>query len=116
MPSRNFFFITGNVSQPPRQFGAKTILPVATDESWIDKSSGERKTRTEYLTLTTFSEKTGAWLMANARVGQAVTADGKITAGSYEKGGEKVWTTDLVIRTVDVHPSNAKVASHDESA
>ena len=46
MTSRNFFVISGNVSQKPRQFSgkaAKTVVTVAVDEFWTDQKSGEKK-------------------------------------------------------------------------
>jgi hypothetical protein len=45
MTSRNFFVISGNVSQNPRQFGdkaPKSVLTIAVDEFWTDRDSGER--------------------------------------------------------------------------
>ena len=115
MASRNQFIITGNVSQPPRMLGNKCILPVATNNRYFDKKTNEWKETTDYLTLTTWSEKTAAFLMKSAQVGDHVTADGRIQAGSFEKGGEKIYTTDLIIRTIDIHPKASKPASHDDS-
>ena len=46
MTSRNFFVISGNVSQAPRQFGdrtPKTVITIGVDEFWTDKETGERK-------------------------------------------------------------------------
>lgn len=115
MASRNQFIITGNVSQPPRMLGKKCILPVATNNRYFDKKTNDWKETTDFLTLQTWSEKKAAFLMKSAQVGDHVTADGRIQASSYDKGDEKVYTTDLIIGEIDIHPKASKPASPDDS-
>lgn len=107
MTSRNLFVISGNVSQNPRQFGdkaPKTVLTVAVDEFWTDRESGERKKRTDFLTAYTFNKKIGDFVLSAVKPGFQVTIDGRIRSNSYERGSERVYTTDLEILRIDAHP------------
>jgi single-strand DNA-binding protein len=119
MTSRNFFVISGNVSQKPRQFSgkaAKTVVTVAVDEFWTDRQSGERKKRTEFLTAFTFNAKIGGFLVDKVNIGDQITIDGHIRASSYERNGEKIYTMDLEIARLDAHPARADRALDDEAA
>jgi single-strand DNA-binding protein len=114
MTSRNFFVISGNVSQNPRRFGdkaPKTVLTVAVDESWTDRESGERKKRTDFLTAYTFNKKIGDFVLAHVKPSYQVTIDGRIRSNSYEKGSERIYTTDLEILRIDAHPPRAEASS-----
>ena len=116
MTSRNLFVISGNVSQNPRQFGdkaSKTVLTVAVDEFWADRESGERKKRTDFLTAYTFSKKIGDFVLAHVKPGFQVTIDGRIRSNSYEKGSERIYTTDLEIIRIDAHPPRAEFGGGD---
>lgn len=107
MTSRNFFVISGNVSQAPRQFGdkaPKTVLTIAVDDFWTDRETGERKKKTDFLTAFTFNRKIGDYLIAQVKQGYQVTIDGRIRSNSYEKGGERIYTTELEITRLDAHP------------
>ena len=116
MISRNLFVISGNVSQNPRQFGdraAKTVLTVAVDEFWTDRDSGERKKRTDFLTAYTFNKKIGDFVLAHVKPGYQVTIDGRIRSNSYEKGSERIYTTDLEILRIDAHPPRSEPSGGD---
>ena len=119
MTSRNFFVISGNVAQKPRQFAGKapkTVVTVAADEFWTDRQSGERKKRTEFLTAFTFNPKIGGFLVDKVNIGDQITIDGHIRANSYERNGEKIYTMDLEIARLDAHPARADRALDDEAA
>lgn len=117
MTSRNMFIISGNVSQKPRQFGdgkaKKAVITVAVDDFWTDKQTGERKKRTDYLTAFTFNPKIGAYILNSVGVGNQVTIDGHLRANSFDKGADKIYTTELEIFRVDAHPPRAD-RGHDE--
>jgi single-stranded DNA-binding protein len=116
MISRNLFVISGNVSQTPRRFGektCKTVLTVAVDEFWHDRESGERKKRTDFLTAHTFNRKIGDFILAHVKPGYQVTIDGRIRSNSYEKGSERIYTTDLEILRIDAHPPRSEASSGD---
>ncbi len=117
MTSRNFFVISGNVSQNPRQFGdrsVKTVITIGVDEFWFDKDSGERKKRTDFLTAFTFNSKIGDYIIKNVKIGFQVTIDGRIRSNSYERAGERVYTTDLEIVRLDAHPPHRDQSPDDE--
>ncbi len=114
MTSRNLFIISGNVSQNPRRFGdnaPKTVLTVAVDDIWTDRETGERKKRTDFLTAYTFNKKIGDFVLAHIKPGYQVTIDGRIRSNSYEKGGDRVYSTDLEIIRIDAHPPRAEAGS-----
>ena len=115
MTSRNLFIISGNVSQNPRRFGdnaPKTVLTVAVDDIWTDRETGERKKRTEFLTAYTFNKKIGDFVLAQVKPGYQVTIDGRIRSNSYEKAGDRVYSTDLEIIRIDAHPPRAEAGSN----
>jgi single-strand DNA-binding protein len=116
MTSRNLFVISGNVSQNPRQFGdraPKTVLTIAVDEFWTDRETGERKKRTDFLTAYTFNKKIGDFVLAHAKPGYQVTIDGRIRSNSYEKGSDRIYTSDLEILRIDAHPPRTEAANGD---
>lgn len=116
MVARNLFVISGNVSQTPRQFGdkaLKTVVTIAVDEFWTDRASGERKKRTDFLTAYTFNKKIGDFIQTQVKQGHQVTIDGRIRSNSYEKGSERVYTTDLEILRIDAHPQRSEASSGD---
>lgn len=116
MISRNLFIISGNVSQAPRQFGdkaRKTTLTLAVDDFWTDRESGERKKRTDFLTAHTFNKKIGDFILTHVKPGYQVTIDGRIRSNSYEKGSERIYTTDLEILRIDAHPPRSEASSSD---
>ncbi len=117
MTSRNLFVISGNVSQNPRQFGdksAKTVLTLAVNEFWTDRESGERKKRTDFLTAYTFNRKIGEFVLEHVKPGFQVTIDGRIRSNSYEKGSERIYTTDLEIIRIDAHPPRTESGGGDQ--
>ncbi len=114
-----FFVVSGNVSQKPRQFSgraAKTVVTVAVDEFWTDQKSGEKKKRTEFLTAYTFNANIGGFLIDKVNIGDQITIDGHIRANSYDKGGEKIYTQDLEIVRLDAHPVRADHVADDVAA
>lgn len=116
MVARNLFVISGNVSQTPRQFGdkaLKTVVTIAVDEFWTDRESGERKKRTDFLTAYTFNKKIGDFIQTQVKQGHQVTIDGRIRSNFYEKGSERVYTTDLEILRIDAHPQRSEASSGD---
>ncbi|MBG0812338.1 single-stranded DNA-binding protein [Methylosinus sp. H3A] len=117
MTSRNFFVISGNVSQAPRQFGdrtPKTVITIGVDEFWTDKETGERKKKTDFLTAFTFNRKIGDYIIANVKIGWQVNIDGRIRANSYEKGADRIYTTELEIGRIDAHPISDTRGGDDE--
>lgn len=106
MTSRNIFVLSGNVSQKPRQFPGKTpktVVNVAVDEFWIDQKTGEKRKRTDYLSAYTFNPKIGEFLATTVCIGDQIIIDGHLRANNYERGADKVYTTELEIVRLDAY-------------
>jgi single-strand DNA-binding protein len=73
-------------------------LSVATSESWRDKASGERKEKTEWHRVTIFNPGLAEIAEKYLRKGSKVYLEGAIQTRSWEKDGQKVYTTEIVIQ------------------
>ena len=61
------------------------------------KDDGSWDSNTHWNTVTVFAERTIGWIKENCTPGDLVHARGRIRNGSYEKGGQTVYTVDLAI-------------------
>ena len=95
MHTRNLFILLGRVGQAPKAFNKAAKISVATDRTWTD-AKGERREQTDWVTVTLLNEKAAAWAIANIAKGDAVYAECRIADGSYKKGEETVYTTDVI--------------------
>ena len=68
--------------------GRVANLSIATDESYIDKSSGERIDKTEWHRIVTFQPGLVDMLVKNARKGRLVYVAGKMQTRRWRKEGE----------------------------
>ena len=68
--------------------GRVANLSIATDESYIDKSSGERVDKTEWHRAVTFQPGLVDMLVKNARKGRLVYVAGKMQTRRWRKEGE----------------------------
>ena len=68
--------------------GRVANLSIATDESFIDKASGERVDRTEWHRVVTFQPGLVDMLVKNARKGRLVYVAGKMQTRRWRKDGE----------------------------
>jgi len=68
--------------------GRVANLSVATDESYINKQTGERVDRTEWHRLVTFQDGLITMLEKHARKGRLVYIDGKLQTRRWKKDGE----------------------------
>ena len=78
---------------------AVTNFTLAVNEYWADKSTGERKERTEWVRCVAFgklAEIIGQYL----KKGGKVYAQGKMVTRSWDKDGQKHYTTEIVADTV----------------
>lgn len=76
--------------------GSVTNTSLATSESWIDKTSGERKEATEWHNLV-FNGKLSDVASQYLRKGSKVYVEGKIRTRKYEKNGEDRYITEIVV-------------------
>ncbi len=68
--------------------GRVANLSVATDESYINKQSGERVDKTEWHRIVTFQDGLIDMLGKHARKGRLIYVDGKLQTRRWKKNGE----------------------------
>ena len=68
--------------------GRVANLSIATDESYIDKTSGDRVDKTEWHRIVTFQPGLVDMLVKNARKGRLVYVAGKLQTRRWRKDGE----------------------------
>ena len=68
--------------------GRVANLSIVTDESYIDRNSGNRVDRTEWHRVVTFQDGLIAMLERHARKGRLVHAEGKLQTRRWKKDGE----------------------------
>ena len=114
MRSTNHFFVRGWVGQEPKLFGKTAKVAVGTNRSWKDKK-GEMISVTDWVTITILNEKIAAWAVANVKKGDPVFAECRIANGSYEKNGEKIYTTEIIANIFDSLVQKDKITDEDEA-
>jgi single-strand DNA-binding protein len=104
MPSLNRVEIIGHLGQDPEarsfQNGGKVVnLRIATSESWKDKSSGERKERTEWHSVAIFAEHAAHYAEQYLRKGSLVRIEGKLETRKWQdQEGKDRYSTEIVVR------------------
>ena len=53
------------------------------------------------MTLTVLNEKIAKWALVNIKKGDPVYAECRVTERSYQKDGQTVYTTDIIVGVVD---------------
>lgn len=108
--SVNKVIIIGNLGRDPEvrtfQNGGKIVnLRIATSETWRDKSSGERKERTEWHQIAIFDENLGKIAEQYLRKGSTVYIEGQLETRKWQdQSGADRYTTEVVLR-----PFNSKL-------
>ena len=74
-------------------------LTVATDESYIDKSTGNRVDRAEWHRVVTFQDGLVTMLEKNAKKGRLVYIEGKLQTRKWRKDGESSdrYSTEIML-------------------
>lgn len=98
--SINSHTIIGNLGQDPEtrytaDGKAITSFSVATSSRWIDKETGEQKSRTDWHNVVTFgkqAERAAEYL----RKGSFIYVEGENRTSSYEKDGATLYRAQLV--------------------
>jgi len=101
MSSLNKVMLIGNLGNDPDIVNDGKIgkLSVATSESWKDKSSGERKTKTEWHRVVIFNEGLVRIAEQYLKKGSKVYLKGKLQTKSYtDKDGVEKYTTEIVLQ------------------
>lgn len=102
--SVNKVIIIGNLGRDPevRNFanGGKVVnLRVATSENWRDKSTGERKERTEWHSVAIFDENIAKVAEQYLRKGSTVYLEGQIETRKWQdQSGADRYSTEVVLR------------------
>ena len=106
----NKVIVIGNLGRDPEvrtfQNGGKVVnLRIATSETWRDKSSGERKERTEWHQIAIFDENLGKIAEQYLRKGSTVYIEGAMETRKWQdQSGADRYTTEVVLR-----PFNGKL-------
>src|SRR5690348_2168305 len=76
--------------------GAVVNLTAATNESWKDKQTGEKKERTEWHRLT-FYNRLAEIVGEYVRKGSQIYIEGRLRTRDYEKEGQKHYVTEITV-------------------
>ncbi len=102
--SVNKVIIVGNLGRDPevRNFanGGKVVnLRIATSENWRDKTSGERKERTEWHSVAIFNENLAKIAEQYLRKGSTVYIEGQLETRKWQdQSGADRYSTEVVLR------------------
>lgn len=104
MAGVNRVIIVGNLGRDPEvrtfQNGSKVVnLRIATSETWRDKSSGERKERTEWHSVAILNESLAKIAEQYLRKGSTVYIEGQLETRKWQdQSGQDRYTTEIVLR------------------
>ena len=102
--SVNKVILVGNLGADPEvksfQNGGKVCnLRIATSESWKDRMSGERKERTEWHSVSIFSEGLAGVAERFLRKGSKVYLEGQLRTRKWQdQSGNDRYTTEVVLQ------------------
>lgn len=101
--SVNKVILIGNLGADPdvrtMQSGDKVVnLSIATSESWKDKSTGERREKTEWHRVVVFNKGIVGVCENYLKKGSKVYIEGRLETRSWEQDGQKKYTTEVVLR------------------
>jgi len=105
--SVNKVILIGNLGADPEvrtfQNGGKVAnLRIATSETWKDKSSGERREKTEWHTVAIFSEGLVRVAEQYLRKGSKVYIEGKLQTRKWQdQSGQDRYSTEVVLNGFD---------------
>jgi single-strand DNA-binding protein len=102
--SVNKVILIGNLGKDPEirntQAGSKICnLTIATSETWNDRTSGERKERTEWHRVVIFNERLADVAERFLRKGRKVYIEGTLETRKYtDQSGQEKYTTEVVLK------------------
>jgi len=102
--SVNKVIIIGNLGADPEvrsfQNGGKVVnLRIATSENWRDKSSGERKEKTEWHSVKITNEALGKIAEQYLKKGSTVYIEGQLETRKWQdQSGADRYTTEIVVK------------------
>ena len=101
--SVNKVILVGHLGRDPEtrhtQDGAAIVnLSVATSENWRDKSSGERREKTEWHRVVIFNERLGEVAQKYLKKGSKVYIEGQLQTRKWtDQSGVEKYTTEVVL-------------------
>jgi single-strand DNA-binding protein len=102
--SVNKVILVGNLGKDPeiRSFqngGRVASFSIATSESWKDKTSGERKEKTEWHRISVLNENLVGIVERYLKKGAKVYLEGQLETRKWtDKDGQEKYTTEVVLR------------------
>ena len=102
--SVNKVILVGNLGKDPEsrsfQNGGKVVsFSVATSENWKDRTSGERKEKTEWHNVSIFSEGLARVAEQYLKKGSKVYLEGQLQTRKWQdQSGQEKYTTEVVLR------------------
>tara|TARA_R110002049_G_scaffold81570_2_gene207554 strand:- start:173 stop:625 length:453 start_codon:yes stop_codon:yes gene_type:complete len=97
--SINKVILIGNLTKDVEYKHASTtiaLLNLATNESWTDKQTGEKKSKAEYHRVVVFGKLADICQKLQIRTGSKLYIEGQLTHRSYEdKTGQKKYVTEV---------------------
>ena len=76
--------------------GVVALLNLATNESWVDKTSGEKKSKAEYHRITIFNRLAEIVQKLDLDTGTQLYIEGQLTHRDYlDKTGQKKYVTEV---------------------
>jgi single-strand DNA-binding protein len=97
----NKVILIGNLTKPAEikntsSGGVVALLNLATNESWIDKTSGEKKSKAEYHRITIFNRLAEVVQKLDLDTGTQLYIEGQLTHRDYlDKTGQKKYVTEV---------------------
>jgi single-strand DNA-binding protein len=104
MASVNKVILVGNLGKDPEsrtfQNGGEVVsFSVATSENWKDRTTGERKEKTEWHNVSIFSEGLARVAKSYLRKGSKVYLEGQLETRKWQdQSGNDRYSTDVVLR------------------
>jgi single-strand DNA-binding protein len=102
--SVNKVTLIGNLGRDPEvrstQDGQKVVqLAVATSENWKDRTTGERKSRTEWHRVVIFNENLGTVAERYLHKGSNLYVEGQLQTRKWQdQSGQERYTTEIVLQ------------------
>ena len=125
MTSVNRVILIGNLTRDPEvrqtQSGGQVVsFSLACNESWIDKASGQRKDKAEFVNIVIFSEGLGKVAASYLKKGSKCYVAGKLTTRKWtDKNGADRYSTEVVLQgfqaelvLLDSKPTGASGGNH----
>ena len=94
----NKVILVGNLTKDVEYKHASTtiaLLNLATNESWTDKQTGEKKSKAEYHRVVIFGVLADVCQKLQLRKGSKLYVEGQLTHRSYEQNGQKKYITEV---------------------